>query len=89
MKIIKHFLWINVLLLSACTTVGQPAANAEISTYQSCPEQRAQMCTLDYNPVCGVIDARPTFDLKTYSNACSACSDEKVVAYMLGDCNSQ
>jgi len=51
-----------------------------------CSEPRPEMCTMDYQPVCG-------FNLdnssKTYSNACSACSQQKVIKYMKGDCSER
>ncbi|MCK5122521.1 MAG: DUF4136 domain-containing protein [Methylococcales bacterium] len=50
----------------------------------SCSDPRPEICTMDYQPVCG-------FDLdnniKTYSNACTACSDKEVVKYIKNKCS--
>lgn len=47
-----------------------------------CPEQRTEMCTRDYTPVCGLSDSGS----KTYSNACTACADKSVFSYTSGEC---
>jgi hypothetical protein len=48
-----------------------------------CEDPRPQMCTMQYDPVCGVTGGSQR---KTYSNACSACSDAKVSGYSSGTC---
>jgi len=48
-----------------------------------CEEPRGQICTRDYRPVCG-IDNRG--ESKTYSNACTACSNPAVLSYLEGNC---
>ena len=48
-----------------------------------CPEERPEMCTMDYNPVCGQLSDG---SFKTYSNGCNACSDPKVISYSQGEC---
>ena len=49
----------------------------------NCFDPRPEICTMDYQPVCG-------FNLdnssKTYSNICSACSQQKVIKYIKGNC---
>lgn len=50
-----------------------------------CKEPRPQMCTMDYTPVCGLLDNKT---VKTYGNACGACSDGKVSAYIANECQS-
>jgi hypothetical protein len=86
-------IWLALTIaLSACAQTSEPAADAQpVGGFHQCPAQRPQMCTLDYNPVCAIRDAvvQPTFDLKTYSNGCSACSDAKVTGYFLGACKNQ
>ena len=51
--------------------------------YISCSGPRPEICTMDYQPVCG-------FNLdnssKTYSNACTACSDKEAVKYIKNKC---
>ena len=52
-------------------------------TESVCPEVRPEMCTMDYDPVCGSLSDG---SLKTYSNGCNACSDATVTSYSKGAC---
>lgn len=57
-----------------------------VNTNQSkslCPEIRPEVCTMDYNPVCGQLSDG---SFKTYSNGCNACVDPKVISYSQGEC---
>jgi hypothetical protein len=49
----------------------------------ACEEPRPQVCTMQYDPVCGLTGNN---QYKTYSNACSACSDASVSAHSPGAC---
>lgn len=55
-----------------------------------CKEPRPQMCTMEYNPVCGWYNesincfAYPCAG--EYGNACSACGDSKVSRVTKGPC---
>jgi tetratricopeptide (TPR) repeat protein len=49
----------------------------------ACADPRPQACTMDFRPACGV---RRDSSRKTYSNACSACSDIDVVSQSAGAC---
>jgi len=53
-------------------------------------EKKAEMCTTDYNPVCGeiVLNTGET-TYKTFSNSCGACSSMKVIAYTPGECQDK
>ena len=68
----------------ACATPPLPAQQADVrGGYMDCTEPRPEICTMQYDPVCGQIsDGRS----KTYSNACSACSDSQVHGHTLGPC---
>ncbi len=48
-----------------------------------CTEPRPEICTMDYNPVCGTLDNGGT---RTFSNGCSACSDASVIGWVTGEC---
>lgn len=69
-------------LVSACADQhrSQPIA-AEF--LQQCPEQRPQMCTLEYAPVCAFLEKKQR---QQFSNGCSACSDPAVVGFTAGSC---
>ncbi len=77
----RTFFFIAVLLASACGS-PQQLQTAKMEPV-NCPEPRPEMCTMDYNPVCGNL-SDGTF--KTYSNGCNACSDPKVASYSQGEC---
>lgn len=59
-----------------------------------CPENRPDVCTQIYQPVCGLVDTGircittpcPSVEKKTFGNACTACSDKKVSGYVEGEC---
>lgn len=62
----------------------------------TCSEPRKKACTREHRPVCGQVDTGvrcvtapcPSTESKTYSNACTACADEKVVSYVSGACTT-
>lgn len=50
-----------------------------------CKDPRPQMCTMNYTPVCGLIEKK---EVKTYGNACGACGDVNVSAYLAEECQA-
>ena len=66
------------LLISGCQS-----SPAQIENRITCKDPRPEVCTMNYLPVCG-FDSNN--NAKTYSNACSACSDKKVVKYIKNEC---
>ena len=78
---VKYLLFTAILLLSACGSSQQLPTGKMEST--KCPELRPEMCTMDYNPVCGSLSEG---SFKTYSNGCNACSDPIVTSYTQGEC---
>ena len=77
----RSIVFITILLITACASTQQPHS-VKMETIE-CPELRPEMCTMDYNPVCGNL-SDGTF--KTYSNGCNACSDPDVTKYSQGKC---
>jgi hypothetical protein len=75
----------SLLLLSACS--GPVAENgsspAELAGFTACVEPRPQVCTQQYDPVCGRL---ANGDTVTYANSCMACSDADVSGYLPGAC---
>ncbi|NNJ96222.1 MAG: hypothetical protein HKP12_03600 [Gammaproteobacteria bacterium] len=51
-----------------------------------CTEPRPEVCTMDYDPVCGLRKLSGIDKWKTYANDCTACADATVVAYKKGAC---
>ena len=82
--------------LNACTTTHTPKPTEPQTSAAAiqCPEQRSQICTREYRPVCTSRDTGircvtapcPSSELKTYGNACEACADPKVSEYVPAAC---
>lgn len=89
---------VKLIILTACLTACASSKIPTESETQSgvtlCPEQRPQVCTMDYRPVCATRDTStrcvtapcPSTEEKTYSNACSACADVKVLSHIPDEC---
>ncbi|MEZ0123491.1 MAG: hypothetical protein AB9Q22_11155 [Candidatus Reddybacter sp.] len=48
-----------------------------------CNDPRPQICTMIYDPVCGLTKDKAR---KTYASDCSACADAEVVKFEKGEC---
>lgn len=65
--------------------------------FTTCPDNRPEICTMEYNPVCGLIDngvrcvTEPcaNYDAVTFSNGCSACSEQNTLGHYQGTCEKQ
>jgi hypothetical protein len=69
-------------VLGACASGGEksmPEAGATV-----CEDPRPQVCTMDYRPVCAILEDGSR---KTYSNGCSACGDASVSSWVEGACS--
>ena len=82
-----------LMAVTACTSLpadlfGQGLADAEVSeapilqTVQ-CEEPRPKICTLQYEPVCAVMESG---SINTYPSACNACADIAVSAWRPEPC---
>jgi hypothetical protein len=65
--------------ISGCTP--QPAIKPEDMTL--CSNPRPEVCTMEYDPVCGY---SVNDESRNYASACSACSDITVIGYLPGEC---
>ncbi len=80
---------VMIVLLTGYTAVAcaqSPAVEETVSSRPvliACEEPRPQLCTMQYDPVCGLTANN---QYKTYSNACSACSDASVTGHSPGAC---
>jgi len=71
--------------------------STNISIDTECQDPRSEMCTQEYRPVCALRDTGvrcittpcPSTEWKTYSNACTACSDSDVIGYKPGECHEE
>ena len=83
---------IAVSVVVACLTLAMGCAkspqavqgdNGADAAITPCEEPRPEVCTMIYDPVCG---ATISGESKTYSNACTACSDRTITGYRIGAC---
>lgn len=92
------------LFISACQEKGSQETAGEISQPEDaaqsliqCPDNRPEVCTQIYQPVCGLVDTGircittpcPSAEYKTFGNACTACSDKNVTGYSEGECPTE
>lgn len=68
---------IVLLFVAGCETPPAP------TLFTQCPEERPQVCTMEYYPVCANLKSGGT---KTYASACNACADDAVVEHLVGAC---
>ena len=87
--------------ISACQEKSEQAqtdkseqTEESMQTLIQCPDNRPEVCTQIYQPVCGLVDTGircittpcPSAEYKTFGNACTACSDKNVTGYSEGEC---
>jgi hypothetical protein len=90
-----------LLLLVACSqapVASEPAKETPPPQARTepvmCSEPRPEACTAQYDPVCATRDTGvrcittpcPSSEQKTMGNACTACSDPKVMSWTKGEC---
>ena len=85
MLFIKRIFGLSFLsvFIVACGATSEQSASGALAVSNQCKDPRPQMCTMIYQPVCGVNQAG---QFKTYSSDCNACSHIEVVGYNDGAC---
>jgi hypothetical protein len=82
-KILFGMLLLSLAFIVGCAS-GPETRNAErYADHQLCPQERPQVCTMEYNPVCARLEDGRN---KEFPSACSACSQAEVVAYKPDAC---
>ena len=66
--------------LSACSTAPPSPETDEVV---ACESPRPEVCTMEYDPVCGILGNQQR---REYSNGCSACADSAVTGYIPEPC---
>ncbi|MFH1125967.1 MAG: DUF333 domain-containing protein [Candidatus Altiarchaeota archaeon] len=80
----------RLLYWDNCGTPTFEEEAVEDENFLNCSTYNAsEACTMEYNPVCGLVQAAGNTEWKSYSNPCSACalSGEAVLGYREGDCS--
>ncbi|RDH80654.1 MAG: hypothetical protein DIZ80_16610 [endosymbiont of Galathealinum brachiosum] len=72
--------FVSVTSLSCAMSPEKDVVDKKLT---QCESPRSQVCTRDYTPVCGF---ESDGNHKTFSNACTACSNENVISYDEGAC---
>ena len=83
-----------MLLISSCAQPKKAEQNVQHPEFTKCQDERPQICTREYLPVCATRDTGvrcvsapcPSSEYKTYGNSCTACADEKVSGYTSEAC---
>lgn len=76
----------TLVLLGACSASSPPAPVQSLTTpsHTPCNEPRPQVCTMEYDPVCGDLSSGGRDD---YSSPCNACAHDAVTGYERGTCS--
>ncbi|MFO1387663.1 hypothetical protein [Cellvibrio sp.] len=90
----KFIALILIFAVTACASSPKNQRQAKLDAV-ACPENRPQLCTREYLPVCATRDTGvrcitapcPSSEQLTYGNACTACADSKVLEYRSGSCD--
>jgi hypothetical protein len=99
---VPQLLLVAILAAPLCMGAGcgpprsAPSALESARDTVECVDPRSPICTQDYRPVCGLRDTGircvttpcDSTEWKTYSNACSACSDPSVERHRPGACEA-
>lgn len=86
MQIVKWKLAVVALagvLVAACAARTNDGAAVAEPALTACEDPRPQICTANYDPVCG---RRDDGSDKTYANACAACAEPAVTGHRPGAC---
>ena len=76
-------LTLALVFLAACSGGPEARKAKRYADHLLCPEERPQVCTMEYVPVCALLENGRS---KEYASACSACADRDVVSYSPAAC---
>lgn len=89
-RLITIIILIVLLVLIAVFLINPKKEFTERQNFCTPDSRNAEVCTLEYQPVCGYFNQTiqcikfPCAD--TYSNGCEACRDRKVEYWVEGEC---
>jgi hypothetical protein len=70
--------------------------DGERLAFTQCGEDRPEICTMEYNPVCAEVDTGircikapcPSTKQETFGSGCTACANSSVIGYWPGECGN-
>ena len=74
----RAWIVLATILFTGCMS---PTKTTPLTT--QCTDPRPQVCTMEYAPVCAVLESGARAEA---SSACNACADDKITGYVLGPC---
>lgn len=79
-SMLRYNVFITMFFLISCASNdgGEPQ-----SGMTECEDPRPQICTMIYDPVCGITKDGTR---KTHASGCSACSHAEIISYEKGEC---
>lgn len=89
------YLLMSLLAISGCGPASVATENKNTYELIECVDPRPEMCIAQYAPVCAYRDTQvrcittpcDSYEWKTYSNACTACSDPNVSGHYPDACD--
>jgi len=83
-KTLQLFFYVLVISFTlGCASNSEVNNESPALNLTACKDPRPQICTREYNPVCGVLKDG---SLKTGATGCTSCSSPDVVGYTMGAC---
>ena len=81
----KRIVFLAVVSVLAGCMANKPVAGPDLVL---CESPRPEMCTREYQPVCGYKSTTGDrqYHLQSYGNACAACADSEVKGFVAEDC---
>ena len=78
MRVRITVLTLVLAFLAGCSGGPEAREARRYAEHQLCPEQRPEVCTMEYAPVCALLENGRR---EEFASACNACSDKEVVGY--------
>ncbi len=87
--VVGRFTWLLAAAVSCAREAPADPPVEPLQSYVACKDPRPEICTRDYRPVCARRATGDSTEWVTYSNACTACSDPKVLGSRAGPCRKE
>jgi len=85
-KMLLGILAVGLITFVPWADAKEASKQSKSETMTQCTVPRPQICTRDFRPVCA---KKSDGTFKTFSNACTACSDPAVIGHREGKCEEE